>query len=219
MDFDSRLSVLTPIAIGRPIEKKSQFWGDYKKAKEIRNKVTHSGKKVSSAEARFVIDTVYRWLAYLGSTIELELALIGLKRYVEENKIPIANGDEAVRLISEYFGRTKAATASINADVKLGRRSRQADIILQFGINTVIVEAKFFVTSSSYQGHLLHSLSSEEQKSDPIEQVIALMKASGITQGALIIFQKSQTQREIPPEFQTVRKYHDGKVYVVFIKV
>jgi hypothetical protein len=89
MDFDSRLSVLTPVAVGQSIDKQSTLWTEYKRAKEIRNKVTHSGRKVSSTDARFVIDTVYKWLAYLGSTVELELALIRFKQYIEENSIKI----------------------------------------------------------------------------------------------------------------------------------
>lgn len=59
IDFDSRLSVLTPVAVGRQIDKQASLWKKYKGAKEIRNKVTHSGRKVSTDEARFVIDTVY----------------------------------------------------------------------------------------------------------------------------------------------------------------
>ena len=86
MDFDSRLSVLTPIAVGRSVDKSSTLWSDYKKAKGIRNKVTHSGVKVSAKDARFVIDTVYNWLAYLGSTLEIEVALMGLKRISSKGK-------------------------------------------------------------------------------------------------------------------------------------
>ena len=71
MDFDTRLSLFTPIATGVFIDKQSDLWKDYKNAKDIRNKVTHSGKKVSKDDAQFVINTVYRWLASLGKTVGL----------------------------------------------------------------------------------------------------------------------------------------------------
>ena len=58
MDFETRLSLFIPIATGLKVDKKDRLWSDYKKAKEIRNKVTHSGKKVTRSQARSVIDTV-----------------------------------------------------------------------------------------------------------------------------------------------------------------
>ena len=82
-DFESRLFVLTPVALGRPVDKASALWKDYAEAKAIRKKVTHTGKKVSQAEAAFVLATVRSWLAYLGSTAEVALALDGLKTYIE----------------------------------------------------------------------------------------------------------------------------------------
>jgi len=83
VDFESRLTVLLPVATGRAIDKQSLLWQGYQKAKEIRNKVVHIGAKVSRSQARFVVDTVHDWLAYLGSTAELEVALIGLKRHID----------------------------------------------------------------------------------------------------------------------------------------
>jgi hypothetical protein len=67
MDFDTRLLVLIPLATGLPVDKKSRLWGDYKKAKGLRNRIAHTGKTVSQAQARKVIETVYEWLTYLGS--------------------------------------------------------------------------------------------------------------------------------------------------------
>lgn len=65
MDFETRLSLFIPIATGLKVNKKDRLWGDYKKAKEIRNKVTHSGKNITRPQARSVIDTVYEWMEYL----------------------------------------------------------------------------------------------------------------------------------------------------------
>jgi hypothetical protein len=98
------LSVLAPVAIGHSIDKKTKLWNDYKKARKIRNKIVHSGTRVSVEDARFVIDTVYDWLAYLGSRIGLELSLLRLKSYVETNKITVSSEQAAVSLVREYFG-------------------------------------------------------------------------------------------------------------------
>jgi hypothetical protein len=70
MDFETRLGLFIPIATGLKVDKKDKLWGDYKKAKEIRNKVTHSGKKVTRSQARSVIDTVYEWMEYLNQAQE-----------------------------------------------------------------------------------------------------------------------------------------------------
>lgn len=203
MDFDSRLSVLTPVAVGRPIDKQSSLWKDYKDAKEIRNKVTHSGRKISADEARFVIDTVYNWLAYLGSTIELEVALLGLKRYIEqEAKISIESERDAISLISEYFGRTKTASSAI--EMSAPKRPVRADLVLKFGQHTVLVETKFS------RGRATQSI-----VESAVEQVSKLMDTFSIGQGAVVIFQKGELQEG----YDTVRQYLNGKVYAVVIKV
>jgi hypothetical protein len=65
MDFDTRLGLFIPIATGLKVDKGDKLWSDFKKAKEIRNTVTHSGKRVTRYQARSVIDTVYEWMEYL----------------------------------------------------------------------------------------------------------------------------------------------------------
>jgi uncharacterized protein YutE (UPF0331/DUF86 family) len=64
-DFDSRLSPLTQVATGLPILKDSKLWDRYKKAKELRNQVTHSGRKVTLEEARTVLSTIFEWMDYI----------------------------------------------------------------------------------------------------------------------------------------------------------
>ena len=212
MDFDSRLSVLTPVAVGQPIDKQSTPWKEYKDAKEIRNKVTHSGRKVSPADARSVISTVYKWLAYLGSTVELELALIGLKRYIEENGIKITSEREAISVLADYFGKTKAAVSSQEVGVPLGTRKLRVDLILKFGSFTTLVETKFFSKEASARRRI----------ADVVEQIKTYLAVTGITQSAAIIFQKG----EIPEELESVNKYFvsvsgdkESVVYVVVIRV
>jgi hypothetical protein len=64
-DFDSRLGALTSFVTGVEIEKDGKLWSDYKKSKEIRNKVTHSGKKVTKEQSRLIIDIAYEWIDFL----------------------------------------------------------------------------------------------------------------------------------------------------------
>jgi hypothetical protein len=71
MDFDARLSILLPVATGLPVDKKGKLWVDYKKAKDIRNKIAHTGKRITKLQARKVIDAVYEWLNYLGSATSI----------------------------------------------------------------------------------------------------------------------------------------------------
>lgn len=72
MDFDTRLGLFIPIATGLKVDKRDRIWSDYKKAREIRNRVTHSGRRVTRTQARFVIDTVYEWVEYLNQAQETQ---------------------------------------------------------------------------------------------------------------------------------------------------
>jgi hypothetical protein len=141
MDFDSRLAVMTPVATGLAVDKQSKLWIDYKAAKETRNKVTHSGKKVSREDARFVVDTVYNWLTYLGKTVGLSLALRQFKAYVEDKGLTIGNDSQAIQLIVDYFGRTGAAQAA--SDVKIPAFNTMADVVLRIGDEVALIDAKY----------------------------------------------------------------------------
>lgn len=146
MDFDTRLGVLTPVATARPVTKDSELWQRYKRAKEIRNKVTHSGRRVSWDEAKEVVQTVYDWMAHLGSTAELDLALLGLKKYIERGALGtnIRSPQEYEEIVAKYFIATKAAEARLNAPLGDGRGAiSEADLILSFGKHRVVVEVRF----------------------------------------------------------------------------
>jgi hypothetical protein len=202
MDFDSRLSVLTPIAVGQSVDKTSTLWSDYKKAKEIRNKVTHSGVKVDKSDARFVIDTVYAWLSYLGSTVEVEVALMGLKRFIVESGITVSKEADAISLIERFFGETKAALSSKEVKLVLGNRNLRADLILKFGQNTVLIEVKFVPSAT------------ESLVLSAVQQTHNYMVASSVEQGVVIIFQKETPQFG----FENVVKYNEGKIYVLIVQ-
>lgn len=211
MDFDSRLSVLVPAATGKPVDKGSmKLWNDYKTAKNIRNKVTHIGSKVSQAEARFVINMVYGWLGYLGTFIEFETSLIGLKSYVETTRIPIKKEGEAIALVAEYYGRTKAAVTSADVSIPIGSVKIVADVMLRFGLYTTLIESKFLERSNK-----------STNITRALHQLTALLMASRVSQGALLVFQKG----ELSPEYATLQKYRvDAKsdpkiIYLLGIKV
>jgi len=70
-DFDARLGVITSFVTGVEIDKDGRLWSDYKKSKEIRNKVTHSGKKVTEEQSRFIIDITYEWIDFLNQAQEI----------------------------------------------------------------------------------------------------------------------------------------------------
>lgn len=63
--FDSRLSPLGEFALGNPLDKSGQLWGDYKTARKLRNEVSHTARVISASEASFVLETVRRWLHFL----------------------------------------------------------------------------------------------------------------------------------------------------------
>jgi len=71
-DFDSRLGVLTSFVTRVKIDKQSKLWNDYKKAKQIRNNVTHTGKRVTKDQGRFVINTVYEWVEFLNQAQDIK---------------------------------------------------------------------------------------------------------------------------------------------------
>lgn len=83
MDFETRISLFIPLATGLKVDKKDRLWNDYKKAKEIRNKVTHTGKKVTRQQTRFVINAVYEWMEYLNQ------AQATNKRRSERDRTPL----------------------------------------------------------------------------------------------------------------------------------
>ena len=71
-DFDSRLGVLTSFITKVKIDRQGKLWNDYKRAKNIRNNVTHTGKRVTKDQGRFVINTVYEWIDFLNQTQEIK---------------------------------------------------------------------------------------------------------------------------------------------------
>lgn len=63
--FEDRLHPIGAYALGKHVDKGSGLWSDYKKAKRIRNDVSHTARQVSAEEAITVINTVREWLEFV----------------------------------------------------------------------------------------------------------------------------------------------------------
>jgi len=214
LDFDSRLSILVPAATGLEIKTNSSLWNSYKKAKQIRNQVTHTGSKVSSKDAKFVIDTVEEWLAYLASTAAMEIALVELKRYIETNRIPIKTAKDAEQAIAEYFGRTSAAINKTQVPID-ARKKMRVDVALKFKEKIVIVETKFLKESPS-----------SELIERTVRQVEEYMDVSRVSTAAVVIFTKAETANSEKVRIfknqwflRDPEKSEEGNIYLITIKI
>lgn len=201
MDFDARLGVLTPVATGRPVDRNSERWAQYKRAKEIRNRVTHSGHRVSATEAAFVLETVRAWLGHLGSTGDMALALAELKHYIESSNLAVPDEVSAVRIVRDYFGQSRAAATDIPI-----RGRRRADLVLKFGNYSVLVETKMV---RGAKGGL------EARIQEATWQAADYIREAEFTRAAVLIF----CTEPIPEAYQTVRTVQEGAVSVVVIRV
>lgn len=206
MDFDSRLSVLSPIATGVPVDTSSAMWTKYKQTREVRNSVAHGGRKVTKAQAQAVIDMTAEWMAYLGSTIELENALLELKQWVEsQTSSPVQTEEDGVRIIVEFFSRTKAAQSSIEQRFEVNGIHVQADAVLDFGAKKVLIETK--LTRGKRENRSLVNAS--------LKQIDRIREITGITQACLVIFAASR-EEDIP---NVVEKHSNGEVFTVVIRI
>jgi hypothetical protein len=204
MDFDSRLYELTSIATGKKIDKKDSLWESYKQAKTIRNQVTHSGQKVSKEQAKSVIRTVYDWLSFLGSTAEVDLALLGLKKYIEREKVSITKEDDCLKIISKYFSETEAAITDFQRTINIGRHRLYIDAALKFGEQTVLVETRI----------VSPKLTSKSALNEIAEIMYGYLNATNTSRGAIILFSKEK----LPESFRTIQRLRQGRISVIGIK-
>lgn len=204
-DLESRLSVLTPVATGYRINKQDKLWADYGKARPIRNKVVHAGKRVTKEEAGFVLQMVHDWLAYLVSSVELEFALLNLKKQVETKTLSIRNREQAVDLVIDYFGQTRAAKKDALP------KSRQ------FGAVTVPVHVFEF-------GRYRVALTVQLVPRGALNAVLSHIEQQGIhlgerylppafTHGAAIYFARGEHGGSVPPNVRWI----DERLATIFI--
>lgn len=207
MDFDSRLSVLVPAATGREINKSDLLWQDYKKSKEIRNKVTHSGRMVTFSDAKFVLNTVYKWISYLGSTVEVELSLISLKRYIEENRALLFENKtikerRLEEIVSNYFNIIKPSKLKLGSIVSKSKEiKRKSDIILEFGDHVVMIEVK--IANNNFDEYL----------DGMIIRLKRMLDISGIDRGAIVIFSLTPYSKY----YEEIRSIDNGRISIITI--
>lgn len=203
MDFDARLSTLTSVALGKRVDTSSSLWSQYKRAKTIRNRVTHTGSRVSHEDAAFVLETVREWLAYLGSTAEVTLALQGLRGQVESGRLHVVDTRSAIAAVQRYFSATPA---SVTLDAAPLGPSRRVDVLLRYDAYTVVVEVKIIPPAA---GDL------EAWISAAVGQVVDYVAVTESSRGAVVIF----SQGPVPEAYRGVRIRADGLVSVVVIRV
>ncbi len=154
MDFPTRLSTFVPVAISQPpLEKGEGLWQQYQIAKNTRNLVAHTGYKVSHEEAKQVISAVSEWLEYLGSSGEIELSLLELKKYIENNQKSFEKKkpEEYEKYIYEYF--KNSSPANVKEELSLDNQNR-VDLILSFDKTNVGLEIKY-VKKKTGANHLI----------------------------------------------------------------
>lgn len=140
MNFEDRLAQLVPLVTDLKINKKSLLWSRYQSSKIVRNKVAHSGQRITRAEAREAIDMVKEWMAFLGSTAEVDLSLLGLKKYLENSSVSIKDEREAINLVQKYYKKTSPA---INIEQHKALSNYMADIVLSYDAYNALIEVKF----------------------------------------------------------------------------
>lgn len=199
MNFEDRLLQLVPLATNIRINKNSTLWQRYQDSKQIRNRVAHTGQRITRAEAQEVISMVKDWLAFLGSTAELDLSLIGLKKYLESNSISIVNGREATSFVQRYYEKTSPAVTVEQEKILSNYR---ADIVLSYDSYNALIEVKY---------------SSLKNINRAIEQVNEMTKQANLIPGRngyrpIIIF---FTVESLPEKYKTIQKMKHGMSLIV----
>jgi hypothetical protein len=168
---------------------------------------------VPVADARFVIDTVYDWLAYLGSALEIELSLLRLKSYVEKNEVLIPDYESALNLIGEYYSAKRTTRNSVSDNpgdedfmIKIGPFNTSIDVMFIDGMTVS-------VSSAWVPKRLENKL---------ILEAVTKFPDAGIYQKVIIVFRRG----ELEEKYQTVMKVPTGKktkggkwLYVVYIQL
>ncbi|MCF8083174.1 MAG: hypothetical protein K9M96_08770 [Deltaproteobacteria bacterium] len=194
-DFDSRLSVIIPIATGLRVDKRSDLWNRYKRAKQIRNRVTHVGKRVTTDEAEFVIDTVESWLTYLASTITLQLQLEILRDNVENGVVFISDRSTALDILQKYL-------STLGDFLQFDNVSKgMTDAIFSVGQYKIAVSVVFVTLKS------LNALKNVHADSSGLPDEFS--------HGVSLVFNKG----ELIPDELSVKTSSDGRVITMIINI
>jgi len=185
-NFNSRLEVITSLALGIKISKlkRSDLWRRYTEARRVRNDVSHEGRIISFDEAEEVYNTIYDWLACLGSNIGLEIALIEFKQFIEENHLSVTTEFEAQALVNDYFEESSVSKPVSNLE---HLNSYRFDYILKFGNNTVVLELKLIRSIPEISTYI----------QDIIHRGLILLNRFDIDKMGIMIFVEERHQNHI----------------------
>lgn len=141
-DFDTRVGILLPAATGLVIDKNGALRRRLRDAREIRNRVTHGGRRVTAAEASEVVETVREWLSLLGSTADVHRVLLRLRDHAKRRQVFVNSPEDATQVIRRYFEK-RGPTLNLPLVGGAGRH-----VVLRFGERQVIVYGAFHPFSS-----------------------------------------------------------------------
>jgi hypothetical protein len=206
LNFDDRLGYVTPLALDEDIEafRQSDLWRRYKIARELRNAVTHKGIEVSFEEANKVYQTVYDWLAYLESSIGLELSLNEFKlKILDSRRFSI---DNYLQHLTTFFFSSKAGfnlrtfnEVSYPTELTFEWGLKFGQIVVSLG--TITAEG----TINDFN-RLVETV---------IEETRIKLDSPNIDKAAIILFYNG----EIPESYEFVRHFEERRIYFIALRV
>ena len=210
LDFDARLSVLVPLATERSVIKGSDLWSRYKRAKQIRNEVTHSGRQVTFSEAEEVVETIFDWLSYLGSAAELDVLLLNLKKHIEFSSdwknIDSTDHRNIWEIyearILEYFEKVRFSDVERRVQVKVGNSLFEIDFVARIGSRRVAIEIR---SASVDPGQL------DTRLELATRAVRRLLLASIVDSGVVVLLFRGA----LPEKYRKMEKRDDGRVTIL----
>lgn len=203
MDFDARLSILTPVATGKSVKKDSDLWRRYKSAKQIRNQVTHLGRAVTLNEAQEVLSTVEAWLNFLGLTAEVNLSMEALKEFLERRCDSTTTEREVLWMIADYYRSASGARVMREFHFPGGFRP---DAVLEFGGESVIIEIKVIRNPKQAMSAM----------QDALSQARLYLNFEGVSKIAVFVVFVGV---EVLDQYRSVTTALDGRVAVIGIQV
>ena len=206
MNFDDRLGYITPFALERNILqfRESDLWRRYTIARNLRNRVTHKGIEISFVEAEEVYKIVYDWLACLESSAGLELSLYEFREIIKRSEDTSMH--DYLNLLTDFYLNSKAGF-NLGSIAEIKHRVKMApDYGLKFGNIIVSIDINFASGTLRDFNQLIETV---------IGQGRIKIESTNIDIAAYIIFKSG----ELPELFKFVRKFENGTIYIIVIKL
>jgi len=139
---------------------------------------------------------------FLGSTAEVDLALLGFKKYVERHHPKIESELDATTVVGRYFEKTRAASKVTESHGNLHAR---VDTVLRFGRHTVLVEHKF----------VSQPIDANEIEQRVVEQAAALVGELGLARAAVVLLSRG----ELPAVLDTVQSLQGDRISWIGVRL